>query len=367
VKTKAAVSYEYNKPLVVEELDLDGPKETEVLVEFKAAGLCHTDLSIMQGVLPLPPLPCVAGHEAAGVVREAGKAVSGVKVGDHVLLAWVPVCGKCYYCLRGQHYLCAEKDIVRSGVMLDGTYRLRKGDQNINIMMGVGAFSNFNVVSERSVVPIDKDIPFEIASLVGCAVVTGVGAVLNKGKVRPGSTVAVVGVGGIGLNMIQGAVIANATTIIAVDILQNKLDFAKKFGATHVIDASREDPVEKTLEITNGIGVDYAFEALGKPETALTTFRLIRRGGEAVIAGAPSLQDKLTIPLVDASIMEKSVSGTYYGSGDPRLQLPYLLDLYKNGRLKLDELITKRYSFEQINEGFDDLQSGKNARGIILY
>ena len=367
MKTKAAVVYEYKKPMVIEELELGGPNERELLVRYKAAGLCHSDLSVINGVLTLPPLPCVLGHEGAGVVQEVGRGVTRVKPGDHVLLMWVPVCGQCYYCLRGQPYLCVLKDTTRSGTMLDGTYRLKKGNQNIGKMVGVGSFSEYNVVNEESVLPIDPDIPFEVAAITGCAVVTGVGAVINKARVKPGSSVAVVGIGGVGLSVVQGALLASATKIIAIDILDNKLEFAKQFGATHVINASREDPVEKAMEATEGIGADYAFEALGKSETALTAFKLIRRGGYAVIVGVPALDDMLTLPLYELPLMEKSILGCYYGSDDIRIELKTLLDLYKNGRLKIDELITSRYSLEEINTGFKDLESGKNARGVVIY
>lgn len=367
MKTKAAVLYEYKKPMVIDEIQLDGPKEKEVLVKYKAAGLCHSDLSVINGVLPLPPLPCIPGHEGAGVVQEVGPGVSKVKPGDHILLMWVPVCGQCFYCLRGQHYLCADKDKTRSGTMLDGTYRLKKGDQNIHMMLGVGSFSEYNVVSEQSVLPIDPDIPFDVASLVGCGVMTGVGAVMNKAKIKPGSSVGVVGIGGVGLNVIQGAVLANAAKIIAVDIRDTKLALAKRFGATHAVNASKEDPVEKVMELTAGIGVDYAFEAIGDVETILTTYKLIRRGGYAVIIGVPDLDAKLTLPVSEIPLMEKSILGCYYGSGDIRIDIKTLLDLYKIGRLQLDELISNRYSLGEINTGFKDLESGKNARGVIIY
>ena len=367
MKTESAVLLEYKKPLVIEELELDAPKDREVLIEMKAAGLCHSDYSIIQGKFSMPPLPCIPGHEGAGVVKEVGPNVTRVKPGDHVIVLWVPVCGQCYYCLRGHHHLCAEKDKVRAGTMLDGTHRIRKGDQNINVMMGVGVFSRYNVMSELSVVPVDKDVPFDSACIVGCAVITGVGAVLNRAKIRAGSTVAVVGVGGIGLNIIQGAVLGNASKIIAIDILDNKLEFAKQFGATHVINAAKEDPIEAVLKLTNNIGVDYSFEALGRSETTFTAFKLIRRGGQAVIAGIPALDDGLMLPLFEVSLMEKSIIGTYCGSGDGRIETINLVNLYKNKRLKLDELITKRYRFEEINTGFEDLASGKNARGVIIF
>ncbi len=367
MKTRAAVLYEYKKTLVIEEVDLDGPKEKEVLVKHKAAGLCHTDLSVLNGFIRMPPLPCIPGHEGAGVIQEVGPGVTKVKPGDPVLLMWVPICGQCYYCLRGQPYLCAEKDKTRSGTMLDGTYRLRKGDQNIHSMLGVGCFTEYNVVSERSVLPIDPSIPFDLAAVAGCGVITGVGAVINKAKVKPGSTVAVMGAGGVGLNVIQGAVLANATKILAIDILDNKLEMAKVFGATHLINASREDPLERMLEITKGMGADYAFEVVGKAETALTAYKLIRRGGTVVLVGLPDLETKLTLPLYEIPLMEKSILGCNYGSGDARVDLTTLLELYKSGRIHLEQLVTNRYRLEEINTGFKDLEAGRNARGVIIF
>ena len=367
MKTKAAVLYEYGKPLVIDELELVSPREKEVLVRNKAAGLCHTDLLIINGVVRMPPLPCIPGHEGAGLIQEVGPGVTKVKPGDPVLLMWVPVCGQCYYCLRDQPYLCAEKDKTRSGTMLDGTYRLRKGTQNIHSMLGVGCFSEYNVVSEQSILPIDPSIPFDMAAVVGCGVITGVGAVINKAKVKPGSSVALVGVGGVGLNVIQGAVLASATKILAIDILDNKLELAKLFGATHVINASREDPLEKVMEITKGIGADYAFEVVGSAETALTAYKLIRRGGSVVVVGLPDLEAKLNLPLYEIPFMEKSILGCNYGSGDSRVDLITLLELYKAGRIHLEQLVTNRYRLEEINTGFKDLEAGKNARGVIIY
>ena len=365
MKTKAVVVTEFDKPLVIDEVELEGPKKNEVLIKYQAAGLCHSDWSLIKGILKYP-LPIVPGHEGAGVVQEVGAGVTKVKPGDHVVLAWVPVCGHCYYCLHGQPYLCLNKDKTRTGTMLDGTCRMKKGHQNIGKMVGVGSFSEYNVVNEENVIPIDPDIPFEVAALVGCAVMTGVGAVINTAKVKLGSSVAVVGIGGVGLYVIQGAVLANATTIIAIDILDNKLDYARQFGATHVINASKEDPVARVKEITDGIGADYSFEALGKTETALAAFNMIRRGGSAVIVGVPALENTITLPLFEFPILEKNLLGCYYGSGDVRADLTTLLNLYKTGRLKITETITNRYNLENINQGFEDLESGKNVRGVVL-
>jgi S-(hydroxymethyl)glutathione dehydrogenase/alcohol dehydrogenase len=252
--------------------------------------------------------------------------------------------------------------------MMDNTYRMKNNKgQGIGKMGGVGSFSEYNVVNEENLLVIDRDIPFDVAAIAGCALITGVGAVLNKAKVKRGSTVAVVGAGGVGLNIIQGAVLADADKIIAVDILDHKLDLAKQFGATHVINAAGQDPISKVMEITNQIGVDYAFEALGNVTTAKTAFNLIRRGGHMIMVGISAPDEEFCIPLSQLPLMDKSISGSYYGSGDMTSDIKTFLKLYKTGRIKLNELITSRYSLENINEGMKDLEAGKNARGVIIY
>jgi S-(hydroxymethyl)glutathione dehydrogenase/alcohol dehydrogenase len=239
--------------------------------------------------------------------------------------------------------------------------------QGIGKMGGVGSFSEYNVVNEENLLVIDKGIPFDVAAITGCALITGVGAVLNKANVKPGSTVAVVGCGGVGLNIIQGAVLADADKIIAIDVLDHKLDLAKQFGATHGINAAIHDPVSKVKEITGQIGADYAFEALGTVDTAQTAFRLIRRGGHMIMVGIPSKEEKFCFSLAELPLQDKSISGCYYGSGDVAADIKAFLELYKGGRIKLDELITARYSIENINRGMQDLVAGKNARGVVLY
>lgn len=365
METRAAVVYEANTPMVIEKLDVESPKRNEILVKYKAAGLCHSDLSVMNGLLPVP-LPMIPGHEGAGIVQEVGPGVTKVKPGDHVVLAWVPVCGRCYFCLKGQPYLCMSKDKTRGGTMLDGTYRLKKGDLNIGKMLGVGSFSEYNVVNEENVVKIDQDIPFDVAAVVGCAAMTGVGAAINTAKVKWGSTVVVLGIGGVGLYVTQGAALSHASKIIAVDVLDNKLEFAKRFGATHLINATRENPVERVLEITDGIGADYAFEVLGKPETARSTINMIRRGGSAVIVGLPGGDATITVPLWEFALQEKNLLGCYYGSSDARTDLSMLLSLYKSGHLNVNDTITQRYTLDEINQGFADMEAGKNIRGVVM-
>jgi S-(hydroxymethyl)glutathione dehydrogenase/alcohol dehydrogenase len=367
MKTRAALLYEYKEPLVIDEISLEPPREKEVLIQYRAAGLCHTDLSVREGVLRNPPLPCVLGHEGAGIVQEVGPGVTRVSPGDHVLLMWVPVCGQCYYCLRSQYHLCVDRDKTRSGRMLDGTARLRKGDREVQSMLGVGSFSEYNVVSEQSVLPIDRNIPFDVAAVLGCAVVTGIGAVFNRARIPAGSRVAVVGVGGVGLNVVQGAALANATQIIAVDRLQNKLELARQLGATHLIDATREDAVARVKELTDGMGVDYAFEAIGRAETITMSYQFLRRGGTVVLVGIPDAEARFSLPLQEIVLLEKSILGCYYGSGDMRIGLKTLLDLYKSGRLKAEPMISRRYPLDEINLGLADLDSGRNVRGVILY
>jgi S-(hydroxymethyl)glutathione dehydrogenase/alcohol dehydrogenase len=367
MKTKAAIVYEYNKPMIVEEVDLDPPREKEVLIQFSSAGLCHSDLSIMRGALPVYPLPCILGHEGAGKIVEVGSAVTKISPNDHALMMWVPVCGDCFYCRRGQHNLCSQKDRTRLGTTLDGSFRLKKGKENIYMMAGVGSFSEFNVVSEQSVLPLQQEIPLDVAALFGCAAITGFGAVINKARVPAGSSVAIVGCGGVGMNVIQAAAIIGATDIVAIDVNTDKLELAKKFGATLTINSLQTDVVEKVKDITSGRGVDYAFEAVGRPDTALSAFNMIRRGGYLVLVGIPNLKETLVLPMIEIPFMEKSVLGCYYGSGDIRLSLDTLIKLYNRGSLKTDLMISARYRLEEINKGFEDLESGKNLRGLIMY
>jgi S-(hydroxymethyl)glutathione dehydrogenase/alcohol dehydrogenase len=252
-------------------------------------------------------------------------------------------------------------------MMLDGTTRLSDGKQEIHSMLGVGTFSQYNVVSEQSVLPMDKDIPFDIAALFGCAVITGIGAVLNRAKVPPGSRVAILGLGGVGLNLVQGAYLANATQIIAIDRFKQKLDLARQFGATHLIDVTQEDPAERIQQLTNGMGIDFAFEAIGKAETIAMSYQFLRRGGTLVLVGIPNGEARFPLPLQEMVQFEKAVLGCYYGSGDIRLGLKTILDLYKTGRLKTDLMISHRYSLEEINTGLADMESGRNVRGVIVY
>lgn len=364
---KAAVLYGVNTPLVVEEVELQQPQAGEVLVKLAASGVCHSDLHVIIGDLKRP-LPMILGHEGAGVVEEVGPGVKSVRPGDHVVIAWVASCGECAYCIEGKPHLCTTSAKHRfEGTMPDGTKRLSKDGQNISHFLGVSSFAQYAVVAESAAILIRKDVPLDKASLVGCGVLTGVGAAINTAKVRPGSTVAVIGTGGVGLNVIQGCQLAGAEKIIAVDLLDNKLEMAKIFGATHTVNAGIGDPIQKIKELTGGLGVDYAFEVVGKPQTVLQAFGSLKKGGTAVAVGVPTADAIGNIPLYSLIGEEKTLKGCWYGSGTPRVDIPKILDLYMAGKLKLDELVSKVYPLDEINAAFADLQYGEVARGIIAY
>jgi len=364
---KAAVFYEYNAPLKIEEIELDNPKRTEVLVKIAASGVCHSDLSVMNGTLPFPPPPAVLGHEGAGVVEAVGAEVTAVQPGDHVILSWRPSCGKCGYCVTGRPQLCQTIGMaLLQGYLPDGTSRLHKGDTEIRHFTGVSSFAEYAVVPENGVVKIRQDVPLEVAALVGCGVMTGVGAVINTAKVEPGSSVAVIGCGGVGLNVIQGAVLAGAEKIIAVDLNPLKLHLAQQFGATHIVNPSDGDPVTHVLGLTDGLGADYAFEVIGRADTAVQAYNSIRPGGTAVVVGVAKPDDMMMISALSL-LQEKTLKGSIYGSARPSVDMPRLLDLYVNKRLKLDELVSRRIKLEDINAAFEWMEKGEVARSVIVY
>lgn len=362
----AAVLYEANTPLQIEEVSLDGPKDDEVLVRVTATGACHSDYHVMDGTWNGAgyPLPMILGHEAAGVVEKVGADVRTTKAGDHVILSFAPNCGHCRMCTIGRPNLCSRM-VAPPGRFPDGTRRHRKGDTEINAFgRGMSSFAEYSVVHESAAVPIDSEVPMTVAALMGCAVMTGVGAVLNTATVEPGSSVAVFATGGVGLSVVQGAVLANASQIIAVDLLDNKLDYASSFGATHTINASRQNAVEAIRELTDGVGVDYAFDAIGDARVSRACYDSIRRGGTAVVVGMAPTGTEIPIPATIAG-EEKVVKGCFYGSTRPAVDFKRLVSFYKRGALKLDGMITRTYPLERINEAFDALARGDNARGVI--
>jgi S-(hydroxymethyl)glutathione dehydrogenase/alcohol dehydrogenase len=365
-KMKAAVLYEPKK-LIVEEVELEGPRFGEVLVKLTASGVCHSDLSRVTGSRPLP-MPIVLGHEGAGVVQEVGEGVRTLKPGDHVILSWIAPCGKCLYCVSGRPNLCVTAVANGAkGVMPDGTTRLRKGDLEIHHMYGASTFGEFSVVAESGAIKIPDSVNLKSAAIIGCAVVTGVGSVINTAKVVPGSATAVFGAGGVGLNVIQGCALVNASDIIAVDIVPEKLESAKKFGATHTINANEVDVLEALKDFTGGDGVDYAFDAVGSPPTALQAFEATRKAGTVVIIGMFPPGVQVSVPGVSIPFGEKILTGSFYGSCVMSRDFPKMARLYEDGKIKLDEMITHRFPIEEINEAFEVLESGKALRPLIDY
>jgi S-(hydroxymethyl)glutathione dehydrogenase/alcohol dehydrogenase len=350
----------------VEQIVVEPPRGREVLLRVVACGVCHSDLSVANGTIPLPK-PIVLGHESAGVVLAVGSEVSKVSVGDHVVSSFVSVCGTCPYCRRGRHSLC-DQAARTVATLPDGTVRTRDANGNaLNVFCGCGVMSEYATLHVDSVVKIDKDVPLDRAALVGCSVVTGVGAVMNTARVEPGSVVVVFGAGGVGLNVIQGCVLAGASRIVVVDILTAKLEFSRQFGATDLVNASEQTELVKSIKHLTGGGADYSFECVGRGETIAQAYGVLRKGGTAVVVGVPSPKDSATIAPMSLTLEERTLTGSYFGSANPAEDFRRVLDLYKSRQLKLDELITRTYTIDAAPAAFADLAAGRNARGIILF
>ncbi len=364
---KAAICFEKNAPVRVEAVDLDAPGPGDVVVRMAASGVCHTDLSVITGVMPVR-LPAVLGHEGAGIVEEAGADVTHLAPGDRVVLSWVTRCGACFYCRNGQPNLCEVGERINARHrMPDGSTRVHHEGADLQVFSALGTMAERAVVPGSSAVKLVGDVPLDRAALIGCAVMTGVGAVLNTARVTPGSRVAVFGTGGIGLNVIQGAAIAGASRIVAVDVNPTKLAFAETFGATDRVDASAGDPVAAIRELTEGRGADFTFEAIGGKESIEQAYAAARRGGTCVVIGIGSRADRIALSTFFLPIEEKRLLGSWYGGADVARDFPRLLGLYQAGRLKLDELVTRTYALEDVNAAFDDLRAGRNARGLIRF
>ena len=366
MKIQAAVVYESGTPFKIETLDLAPPQSGEVLVKIAAAGVCHSDWHLTTGATK-HAMPVVPGHEGAGTVESVGEGVSRVKVGDRVALNWAPNCGTCFYCLHDRPSLCSTYvKAIWDGTMMDGTTRLSIDGNPVYHFSCTACFADYTVVPQECCVSLDPKIPSGIAALIGCAVTTGVGAVLNTAKVQPGSSVAVFGAGGVGLNIIMGAKLAGASRIIAVDTNTIKGDIAREFGATDFVMAGPE-AAQQIREMTAGRGADYAFEAIGIPSVQEQCLDAIRPGGLVVFAGMSPMGSSTNIPGAILARQEKTVTGTYYGTANTARDFPLFGDLYLKGKLDLDRLITKRYTLGQINEAFADMLSGEIARGIIVF
>jgi NDMA-dependent alcohol dehydrogenase len=367
MKTRTAVIHAPGEAIRVETIELDPPKDHEVLVRMVAAGICHSDYHIVVGDLP-SYLPLALGHEGAGIVESVGPGVTNCKPGDHVVLTFIPSCGHCRYCTEGHSNLCNMGASILMGPQLDGTFRMHGESGDVGQMCVISTFSEYSVVSDMSVVTIPDYYPLNRAVLVGCGVPTGVGAVIHRAKVQAGSTVMVIGCGGIGMNAVQGAAIAGARMVIAVDVNDFKLEKAKEFGATHTINSTREDPVAISRDLTWGEGVDYAFEAIATPTTIGQAYVCLGKNGTLCVIGlTPATAESIPISPLDLVLFQKTVMGTLYGDSQPRFDILNLLKMYGAGKLKLDELVTRTYTLDQVNEAYADMVGGKNIRGVIEF
>ncbi len=361
----ASHPYTKSEALKIEELDLAPPGRGEILVRIKAAGLCHSDLSVINGDRPRP-LPMALGHEAAGIVEQLGDDVHDLAVGDHVVLVFVPSCGHCNPCAEGRPALCEPGAAANgAGSLLSGARRITRNGQTIHHHLGCSAFATHAVVSRRSAIKIDRDLPFEHAALFGCAVLTGVGAVVNTAQVRAGTSVAVIGLGGVGLASVLGAAAAGARQVIAVDLSADKLKLARALGATHTFDAGAPEVVAAIRDATLG-GVDTAIEMAGSTRAFDLAYRITRRGGMTVTAGLPPPDATWAMPAVNLVAEERTIKGSYVGTCVPMRDIPRYVDLFRGGRLPVDRLLTGTLALDDINRGFDLLHAGKAVRQVVL-
>lgn len=365
MKINAAILWEQGQPLSVEEAELEAPRAGEVLVELKAAGVCHSDLHPARGDWPAKT-PLVLGHEGAGIVRAMGPGVTKVQAGDHLVFCWAPPCGVCPMCVAGRPVLCDRllKTTYRNRLPAGGT-RLRARDSAVDHFNGTACFADFAVVAEEGAIPVAADVPFVVLATLGCAVVTGVGAVRNAARVEPGSSVVIIGAGGVGLNVAQGAMLAECEHVIAIDLRPSALTLAREFGATHTLDASAENVVSAVRELTRGRGTQYVFDTVGTPQTLTLALDCVQKGGAVVLTGLSRTDAVSSIPTFPFVMQEKRLIGSLYGSGQPAVDVPRLVDLYQAGRLKLRELVTYSYRLAEVNQALDALSGGVDARGII--
>jgi NDMA-dependent alcohol dehydrogenase len=384
MRSRAAVIHGVDQQWAIEEIDIEAPKAAEVLVQWKAAGLCHSDEHLVTGdMVPSDEImemmggsifPMIGGHEGAGIVVEVGPGVSTVRPGDHVSASFIPSCGRCRYCSTGRQNLCDSGAGTFSGGMItDGTHRHflgAGGDRRpVQLMAKVGTFSEYACVAENSVIKVDDDYPLEVVALVSCGVATGWGSATNRADVRPGETVVVVGIGGIGINAVQGAAMAGAKRVIAVDPVEFKREKAMEFGATHTF-ASMEEALPQVMELTWGQMADKVIMTPGVMYGDLMRLgtALAGKGGTIVVtAVAPMAQTESSVNLFELAMYNKEIKGTIFGSLNPRNDIPRLLSMYREGQLKLDELITRRYTLDQINDGYEAMRQGENIRGVIVY
>ncbi|WP_319454893.1 MULTISPECIES: NDMA-dependent alcohol dehydrogenase [unclassified Mycobacterium] len=368
MKTNGAVLWEYGSNWSVEELELDPPGDGEVLLSWEATGLCHSDEHVRTGDLPAP-LPILGGHEGAGIVQEVGPGVRDLKPGDHVVASFLPACGRCRFCATGHQNLCDLGALLMSGLQADGTYRRRIRGQDLGVMSFVGTFSQYGVVTDASLIKIDDDLPLSRACLLGCGVTTGWGSAVNTANVRPGDTVVVIGLGGIGSGAVQGARLAGAERIVVIEPVEDKRERAIQFGATHFVTAMPE-AMALIAELTKGVMADSALLTVGLLDGSMIedALNLVRKGGAVVVTALASMTDVTpTLPLMMFTLFQKRLLGSLYGEANPRNDIPRLLSLYRDGQLLLDETVTSEYKLNDINEAYDDMRSGRNIRGVIIH
>lgn len=368
VKTKAAILWEVNTPWSVEEIELDPPKAGEVLVKIAASGMCHSDEHLLTGDLPFA-LPIIGGHEGAGVVQEVGEGVSWLAPGDHVVFGFIPSCGRCASCSTGHQNLCDLGALMGLGRQIDGTARHHAKGTDLGLMCMLGTFAHHTVVNEASCIKIDKDVPLDRACLLGCGVVTGWGSAVYAAEVSPGDTVAVVGVGGIGANAIQGAKLAGAKRVIAIDPVEFKREKAMEFGATHTF-SSMEEALPGIQELTWGTMANKVIMTMGvgSGEVIGSAMALASKRGRVVVTNIhPALEYSASMSLLDLTLMEKQLVGSLFGSGNPRADIPKLIGLYREGQLDLDGLVTTEYTLDGVNDGYDAMRAGTNIRGVMKY
>jgi len=373
MRIKAAVLHEQGKehpfaqsrPLTVEDVELAPPGDDEVLIKTGAAGLCHSDLSMIRGVMERK-VPMVPGHEAAGVVEEVGKNVTQCKAGDHVVMSFVPICGECEYCTTGRSNICITAFRARAtGALINGERRLSLEGRPLHHTNGVSCYAEYMVACEDSVIVIDKDVPMVDAALFGCAVVTGVGAIINTAKIRPGATIGVVGLGGVGLCALLGGIVAGAGRIIAIDVADDKLGLARQLGATDTFNATDPDCVDNVVDATKG-GVEYAFEVAGVVAAMQTAYAITRRGGMTVTSGLSQQEHTFKIPHAQLVVDERTIKGSYMGSSVVRQDVPKFIQLYKQGKLPVDKLRSGNIGLEELNKGFDKLAAGEAVRQMLV-
>jgi NDMA-dependent alcohol dehydrogenase len=369
MQTKAAILWEINQPWSVEDIELDAPGPGEVLVKLAASGMCHSDEHLVTGDLPFG-LPIIGGHEGAGVVEQVGEGVSWLAPGDHVVFGFIPSCGRCPSCSTGHQNLCDLGALMGVGMQItDGTSRHHAQDKDLGLMCLLGTFAHHTVVNEASCIKIENDIPLDRACLLGCGVVTGWGSSVYAAEVGPGDVVAVVGVGGIGANAIQGAKLAGAKQIWAIDPIESKREKAMEFGATHTA-ASMAEAMEPLGEASWGTMANKVIMTMGvgSGEVLIEALALASKRGRVVVTNIhPAAEMSANVSLLDLTLMEKQVVGSLFGSGNPRADIPKLLNLYREGQLDLDGLVTKTYTLDQVNDGYDDMRAGKNIRGVMVY